>query len=56
MVWFWDQKHANVKNYYAPTDEDPEELELQEDLVKGDIRDAIASLADRRSIKIRVCN
>jgi hypothetical protein len=34
MVWLWDQKLANVENYYAPTDEDPEELELQEDLVK----------------------
>jgi hypothetical protein len=51
MVWLWDQKLANVENYYALTDEDPKELELQEDLVKGDIRDAIASLADRRSKK-----
>lgn len=51
MVWLWDQKLANVENYYAITDEDPKELELQEDLVKGDIRDAIASLADRRSKK-----
>jgi hypothetical protein len=52
MVWLWDQKLANVENYYVPTDEDPEELESQEDLVKGDNRNAIASLADRRSIKI----